>query len=71
VKQDGEEEMATLPKAAEELGVHHTTLWRMAEAGQFPARKIAGRYVIPRSKLEAFKLTFKPRPPGRPPKPHP
>lgn len=58
--------MVTLPKAARELGVHHTTLWRMADAGDFPAIKIADRYVIERSILEAFKGTFTPRKPGRP-----
>ncbi len=44
----------SVPSAAELLGLSEPTLYRAIRAGEFPAVKIRGRYVIPAKAIDAM-----------------
>jgi excisionase family DNA binding protein len=43
--------------AADILDMHEVTLYRAIQAGEFPAIKVRGRYVIPSRALDAMEDT--------------
>jgi excisionase family DNA binding protein len=55
-----------LIEAARELGIHPQSLRRLIKQQKVPAILFAGKYLIPRDKLEMFKANYDPRP-GRKP----
>lgn len=44
----------SVAEVAEILGMSEVTLYRAIRAGQFPAVKIRGRYIVPASALKAM-----------------
>jgi predicted DNA-binding transcriptional regulator AlpA len=49
------DELLTLPQVARELGITRPTAAMWAARGYFPSREIAGRTVVRRADLDAFK----------------
>jgi excisionase family DNA binding protein len=72
---DADEEILTLPAAAESLGLSHVTLWRLVKAGRLHAVQIGRIRGITRSELERFRQLDRPigrprkTPPAAPPGP--
>ena len=62
---DGEDELLTVEKAADKLGVSHMTVRRYMNQGRLPKRKLGREYVLYLSDLKRLD-----RPPmGRPRRP--
>ncbi|MPZ22177.1 MAG: helix-turn-helix domain-containing protein [Dehalococcoidia bacterium] len=55
-----------LVEAARVLHIHPQSLRRLIKQKKIPAQLFAGKYLIPRDKLEMFKSNYDPRP-GRKP----
>ena len=55
-----------LVEAARALNIHPQSLRRLIKQKKVPAILFAGKYLIPRDKLEMFKANYDPRP-GRKP----
>jgi excisionase family DNA binding protein len=64
-----DDEILTLPAAAESLGMSHVNLWRLVKAGRIPTVQIGRVRGITRAELERFRALD--RKPGRPRKPAP
>ncbi len=64
-------ELLSLPIAAKELGMSHTTLWRLVKAGKVTSVKVGNSYGIYRDDLDAFRKIERPigRPRKQPPAP--
>lgn len=42
----------SVPEAAEALGISERHAYEMARTGQLPARRLGGRWIVPRARLE-------------------
>ncbi len=49
-------------EAAHALGIHPQTVRRLIKRRRLPAVMFAGKYLIPRDRLEVFKAAYDPRP---------
>jgi len=50
-----EPDLISIPQAAERLGLHHDTLYRLARTGQFPpAVQIGAKWLVSVPRLERF-----------------
>src|SRR4051794_20954087 len=49
---DSRKRFFTVAQAADLLGLSHSTLFRAIRAGEFPAIKVRGRYVIPAKAID-------------------
>lgn len=57
-----------VPEVAAELGISSKAVYRLISNGVIVSKRVAGRYVVPRSELR--RLEHAPRPAGRPFAPH-
>lgn len=64
-----DDEILTLPAAADELGMAHVTLWRLARAGKIKTVDVGRVRGVTRAELERFRNLDRPQ--GRPRKPAP
>ena len=48
-------------EAAEMLGIHHMAIQRLLRDGKLPAEKIANRWLLRRTDVEAFAKTYVPK----------
>ena len=48
-------------EAAEILGIHHMAIQRLLRYGKLPAEKIANRWLLRRTDVEAFAKTYVPK----------
>lgn len=66
---DTDDDILTLPAAADELGMAHVTLWRLARAGKIKTVDVGRVRGVTRSELERFRTLERPQ--GRPRKDKP
>ena len=58
---DLSKEYVSTVEAASILGCRRETVFRLVQAGELPATKLANRWLIPRRSLEEFAATYEPR----------